>query len=351
MKNLTFSVSKIADIPHEMSHGGELHALSDGSLLVLGKDSWRSFSGAYSIDPSDGMLTERELPFNGRFQALYCDGDDFLLLDIETGEIFLWSPVASSFVLLDTKPCPGRWVAHDTLDGMVYILANLDLSGSDAGFDYEHHVSSMGMFDLKSRSFVDEFKPVRGRDIRGMVMQSCERLVAFGFGRYDAFVAHFAVDFEVTGHSASSYYMNIPIQYPDWMTFIGRGVNNGLLVLGRDNKKHHALTYINGDSSEGEVLWSQTRPTSRDMRYLYFSAAIRISPEQQLLLFKNGADLHQVLLYTNGNEVEELGTLTTIPVSCGVHTGTGVLYVAGRGELHRVEFPETVLMDHDVEDT
>ena len=175
-------------------------------------------------------------------------------------------------------------------------------------------------------------------------MQSCERLVAFGFGRYDAFVAHFTVDFEVTGHSASSYYMDIPMQYPDWMTFIGRGANHGLLVLGRDNKKYHALTYINGDSSEGEVLWSQTRPTSRDMRYLSFSAAIRISLEQQLLLFKNGADLHQVLLYTNSNEVEELGTLTTIPVSCGVHTGTGVLYVAGRGELHRVEFPETVLL-------
>ena len=344
---MKFSVSKVAEFPHEMPHGGELYALSDGSLLVLGKDSWRTFSGAYSIDPSDGTLTEHELPIIGRFQALYCDGDEFLVLDSKTGEVFLWNPLGPSFVLVDTKSGPGRWVAHDTLDGVVYILASLDLSGSDGGFDYEHHVSCLGRFDLKSRSFVDEFKPVRGHDIRGMVMQSSERLIAFGFGRRDPFCAHFNVEFEEIGHSSGLHVKGIPLRHDDGMTFIGRGVNHGLLALCYDDDAY-ALTYVNQDSSKGKILWSQT---ARKRSYIRFCAAIHISPDQQLLFFKNLADLHRVLLYTNGKEVKDIGALTTIPVSCGVHTGTGVLYVAGKGELHRVEFPQATLMDPDPENT
>ena len=45
-----------------MPHGGNIFALSDGSLIVFGKDTWRTCSGACIINIENGSVTELAVP-------------------------------------------------------------------------------------------------------------------------------------------------------------------------------------------------------------------------------------------------------------------------------------------------
>ena len=211
-------------------------------------------------------------------------------------------------------------------DGILYILANLDLSGSDGGFDYEQHVSCMGMFDLKSRLFLGEFKPVKGHDTRGMVVQNNKRLIAVGYGRRYPFAIHASMEFEEID--------SISFQHDDGLRFIGRDSQNALLAL-RSDDITYALTYIHGQSPKGKVLWTYS---ARGRNYLLFSAAIRMGRDKQLLFFLGKKEVHRVLLYTAGVGVEFMGLLSNIPISCGVQGSDGVVYVAGGGVVTRLNF-------------
>lgn len=337
----TAFVTEIAEVPLDMPHGGEMYVLSDGSLIVFGKDSWRTFSGACIVNVETGVVTELAVPIVGSFQAIYCDHDEFLTLDRNSGEVSLWNPLRSSIILLDTKSGAGQWVAHDKLDNVIYILANLDLSGNSAGFDYEHHVSCLGCFDLKSRSFIDEFKSVRGHDIRGMVVQDNDTILAVGYGRLYGFCAHFSMKLEEIGNESSRHVDGLSLEHSDGITFIGRCSNNSLLALCKDNKAY-AVTYITKGSKHGRILWKQS---ALKRSYVIFEAAIQISPQQLLLILK-GRSQHLILLYTEGGGIEEIKRINTESISCGVHTPNEEIYVTGSGLVHRLNFPKGSFQDH-----
>ena len=341
MKAKTAFVTEIAEVPLEMPHGGDMFVLSDGSLIVFGKDSWRTFSGACIIDIENGCVTELAVPIMGSFQAIYCDHDEFLILDRKTGEVSLWNPLDSSIVILETKSGAGQWVAHDQLDQVIYILANLDLSSSSAGFDYEYHVSCLGCFDLKSRSFIDEFKPVRGHDIRGMVVQDNNTILAVGYGRLYGFCAHFSMKLEEIGNESSRHVDGLSLKHGDGITFIGRCSNNSMLALCEDDKAY-AVIYIAKGSKHGRILWKQS---ALKRSYVFFKAAIEISAKQQLLILK-GRSQHVILLYTEGVGIEEIKRVNIESISCGILTPNGEIYVAGNGLVHRLNFPQGSFKDH-----
>ena len=303
--------------------------------------TWRTFSGACIVDLNNGAVTQLSVPIEGSFQAIHCDHDEFLILDRETGEVSLWNPVRSSNVLLDTTSGAGQWVAHDRLDDFVYILANLDLSGNSAGFDYEYHVSCLGCFDLRARAFVDEFQPVRGHDVRGMVVQDTETILAVGYGRLYGFCAYFSMKFEEIGNESSRHVNGLSLEHSDGITFIGRCSNHGLLALCGDDRAY-AVTYVAKGSEHGQVLWKES---DRKQRFVFFEAAIQVSSQQRLIILKARSQ-HIILLYTQGGGIEEITRINTDTISCGVRMSNGEIYVAGNGAVRRLKYPKDSFKTH-----
>ena len=83
---INVDVQEIANIPHKMSFGGEL-LRSVMELVCSWKNSWRTFDGAFVVEPKTGGVREIDVPIEGSFQAISIGNDTFLLLDRKTGEM------------------------------------------------------------------------------------------------------------------------------------------------------------------------------------------------------------------------------------------------------------------------
>lgn len=328
-------IREVAEIPHPMSFGGALDALSDGRLLLLGKDSWRTFNGAFLVDAETGQVQEASIQIVGRFQAIRCGEDAWLLLDLRTGEIVLWNPVDASMEVIAAESGLGQWVAHDTLDGILYIVANVDMSGSAAGFDYELHRSWLARFDLASCTFKEAFTPVRGHDLRSIVVQDDQTLIGVGYGRRDPFCAHFTMDLDEIGNPSSRHVEGIRMEFGDAMTFVTRDARNGLLVL-CEGKNTYALTQVHRGSTKGKVLWTYS---GRKRAHLFFGAAVPIDPQTQLLFFRGTNNNVRVVKHRVGEGVEEIGLLRDVSISCGVQAPDGEVFGAGGGRVWGIRFP------------
>ena len=177
-----------------MKWGGALSSFSDGSLLVRTRIDANRRDGIFHVDPRTGYVEELECPAAGAFCALPVTGDRLLVATPGASHALLWNPLTHQIDRVAGEIPHGNWVCSDVYKGAVTIVANQDLSGSAAGFDYEHHQTSLAVFDPEQGQFVQPFQRVEGQNLQGIVVQSETHLLGYAFGRHSPFCSLFSSD-------------------------------------------------------------------------------------------------------------------------------------------------------------
>ncbi len=325
--------AKVAQLDHAMEWGGELSSFSDGSLLLRTRNGPHRWDGIFHVDPRTGHVDELECPAAGPFCVLPVTGDRLLVATPGASHALLWNPLTHEIDRVEGEIPHGSWVCSDTYSGAVTIIANHDLSGSDAGFDYEHHHTSLAVFDPKQGRFLQPFQRVEGRDLRGIVVQSETHLLGFAFGRHSPSCSLFSNDLHAAD-SGDRPALQLP--FGEWPRFMGTDSGRALVVWGRKGQ-NHGIVRLTSTAKAFETVWLSKRPRRRR---LSFSAALALHNGDKLVFCRNVSDGHLLLRYAYPGPVSIVGSILKAPVNCATQTASGQIYVAGDGMIHQLTPPK-----------
>ncbi len=324
----TWAEEEVARLPHPMRMGARLVALSDSSLLVLTLEGPHLLDGVFRVDPWTGHVEPLQCPASGSFSAVPLPGDRLLVATPGASQALLWSPLTQQTEAVEGAIPHGPWVCHDIFEGAVTILANRDLSGSDAGFDYHDNDTSLAIFDPVQGRFVQPFRGVRGRDLRGFVVQSDSRALACGFGRTSPYCSLLSMDLEEVADPA---FPSLP--FPEWTNFIGTDSERALVLWGRRGRRHG---FVRTRLATGELETVGSFADNRRTR-LFFQAAAALCGGGTLVFCRAANGEHHLFHYAPPEPVSEVGRIHDANVSCAVQGADGSIYVAGAGRVHRLD--------------
>lgn len=325
--------TKVAQLDHAMKWGGALSSFSDGSLLVRTRIDANRRDGIFHVDPRTGHVEELECPAAGAFCALPVTGDRLLVATPGASHALLWNPLTHQIDRVAGEIPHGNWVCSDVYKGAVTIVANQDLSGSAAGFDYEHHQTSLAVFDPEQGQFVQPFQRVEGQNLQGIVVQSETHLLGYAFGRHSPFCSLFSSDLK-EADSGDRPLLRLP--FDEWPRFMGTDSGRALVVWGRKGQ-NHGIVRLTSTAKAFETVWLSKRPRRRR---LSFSAALALHNGDKLVFCRNVSDGHLLLRYAYPGPVSIVGSILKAPVNCATQTASGQIYVAGDGMIHQLTPPK-----------
>ncbi|MDG1482631.1 MAG: hypothetical protein P8R54_23775 [Myxococcota bacterium] len=324
--------TEVAQLDHEMKWGGALSSFSDGSLLLRTRDGPGRWDGIFHVDPRTGHVEELECPAAGAFCSLPVTGDRLLVATPGASHALLWNPLTHQIDRVAGEIPHGNWVCSDVYKGAVTIVANQDLSGSSAGFDYEHHQTSLAVFDPEQGRFVQPFQGVEGRNLGGIVVQSETHLLGYAFGRHSSFCRLFSMDLQEPD-SDDRPFLRLP--FDEWPRFMGTDSGRALVVWGRKGH-NHGIVRLTSTAKAFETVWTTQRPRKNR---LFFRTALALRDGSKLVFCSEASHGHLLIRYAYPGPVSIVGSILEAPVSCATQAASGQIYVAGAGVIHRLTPP------------